>query len=82
VRTDPSRPGLQIPDDYPQTFVLAAYDYFRGGDKWPHHVKELRGRFGTEKFFMEAMEEIWEQNGWSIDIKLRKEWRKLFRGTP
>ena len=82
MRNDPSRPGLMIPDDYPATFVQAAYDYFRGGVHWPGVIKELRGRFGTEKFYMEALEEVWTQNGWQIDIKTRKEWRKLFRGTP
>ena len=82
MRTDPSRPGLLIPDDFPQTFILAAYDYFRGGLRGDHLVKELRGRFGTEKFYIEALEELWEQNGWTVDIRVRKEWRKLFRGTP
>ena len=82
MRADPERPGLMIPDDYPQTFVQAAYDHFRNGSTWPSVMKELRGRFGTEKFYMEALEEIWTQNGWPIDIKTRKEWRKLFRGTP
>ncbi len=82
MRPDPERPGLMIPDDYPQSFVQAAYDYFRGGYNGSHIVKELRGRFGTEKFYMEALEEVWTQNSWPIDIKTRKEWRKLFRGTP
>ena len=82
MRNDPDRPGLGIPDDYPTTFVQAAYDHFRNGSTWPSVMKELRGRFGIEKFYMEALEEIWIQNSWPIDIKARKEWRKVFRGTP
>lgn len=81
MRNDPDRPGLSIPDDYPQSFVQAAYDHFLLDRTWPSVMKELRGRFGTEKFYMEALEEVWVQNGWPVDIKVRKEWRKVFRGT-
>ena len=46
---DANRPGLSIPDSYSPTFARALYDH-RVGTVTPDVIRELRTRYGTEKF--------------------------------
>ena len=77
MSADPSRPGLSIPDGYSPEFTRALYD-FRMGNKWPNVIRELKTRFGTSKFYIEAVETIYEHNEWKLDQKTKKELKKIF----
>jgi len=73
-----SRPGLLIPDSYSSNFAKALYDH-RVGSVTFDVIKELRTRYGTEKFFMEAVESIYEHNGWQLGIKVKRDLKKIFK---
>lgn len=76
---DTSRPGLTVPDGYSSEFTKALYDY-RMGNVTTATIREIRTRFGTEKFFVEALETIYEENGWKLDIKTKRDLKKIFKG--
>ena len=75
---DPTRPGLEVPDGYSTEFTKALYDH-KMGYKMPHVISELRNRFGTERYFLEAVESVYEQNSWKLDIKTKRELKKIFK---
>lgn len=77
---DLSRPGLSVPDGYSPEFTRAIYDH-RMGHVSPTVIKEIRTRFGTEKYFVEAIEAIYEQNDWKLEIKLKRDLKKIFKGV-
>jgi hypothetical protein len=74
---DLSRPGLEVPDGYSPEFTRALYDH-RMGNKYPNVISEIRSRFGTERYFLEAVESVYEQNEWKLDIKTKRELKKIF----
>lgn len=76
---DATRPGLEVPDGYSQEFTRAIYDH-RMGNVSIGVIKELRTRFGTEKFFVEAVEAVYEQNEWKLDIKTKRDLKRIFKG--
>ena len=76
---DTSRPGLEVPDGYSAEFTRAIYDH-RMSALTQTGIRELRTRFGTEKFFVEAVEAIYEQNEWKLDIKTKRDLKKIFKG--
>ncbi len=67
-----------VPDGYSHEFARALYEH-RNGNKEYSIIKELRTRFGTEKFFVESVETIYEFNEWKLDIKTKKDLRKIFK---
>jgi hypothetical protein len=74
---DTTRPGLEVPEGYSSEFTKALYDH-RQGYKLPHVISEIRNRFGTERYFLEAVESVYEQNNWKLDIKSKRELKKIF----
>jgi hypothetical protein len=74
---DSSRPGLEVPDGYSAEFARALYDH-RMGNTYPSVISEIRNRFGTERYFLEAVEAVYEQNEWKLDIKTKRSLKKLF----
>jgi hypothetical protein len=76
---DSSRPGLLIPDDYSAIFARSIYDH-REGHVSVETLKELRTRYGTERYFMEAVEAIYEHNDWKLGIKTKRDLKKIFKG--
>lgn len=76
---DPSRPGLLISDSYSAIFAKAVYDH-RVGRLTSDTIRELRTRYGTELYFMEAVEAIYEYNDWSLGIKTKRDLKKIFKG--
>ena len=67
-----------VPDGYSNEFARALYEH-RNGNKGYNVIKELRSRFGTEKFYIESVETIYEFNDWKLDIKTKKDLRKIFK---
>jgi len=71
---------FNVPDGFSPQFCNAVYGFFTGRrDK--HIFDELKTRFGTERYYLESIEEIYNENGWRLDIKSRKAYREIFRGT-
>jgi hypothetical protein len=68
-----------VPDGFSITFARAVRDFYIGGRK-PETIRELRTRYGTEVYYMEAIEEIYAENGWKFDAKSKKLMRSVFRG--
>ena len=77
---DSSRPGLTVPDGYSGEFTKALYDH-RMGNVTASTIREIRTRFGTEKFFIEALEAVYQENEWKLDIKTKRELKKIFNGS-
>lgn len=75
---DTSRPGLSIPDSYSAAFARALFDH-RVGTVNFEVIRELRTRYGTEKFFLEAVESIYEHNSWQLGIKVKRDLKKIFK---
>ena len=75
---DANRPGLSIPDSYSPTFARALYDH-RVGTVTPDVIRELRSRYGTERFFLEAVESIYEHNSWQLGIKVKRDLKRIFK---
>jgi hypothetical protein len=48
------------------------------GNTYPSVISEIRNRFGTERYFLEAVEAVYEQNEWKLDIKTKRSLKKLF----
>ena len=71
---------LEIPDGYSPEFARALYEY-RIGNVSYSVINELRNRFGTERFFVEAVEAVFETNSWKLDIKTKRDLKKLFKGV-
>lgn len=75
---DTSRPDLSIPDSYSPTFARALYDH-RVGNMTFEVIRELKTRYGTEKFFLEAVESIYEHNSWQLGIKVKRDLKRIFK---
>jgi hypothetical protein len=69
-----------IPDGFSVTFARAVRDFYTG-DRSSSTIKELRMRYGTENYYMEAIEEIFSENGWRFDAKTKRLMRAVFKGT-
>jgi len=71
---------FKVPDGFSPQFCNAVYGFYSGRrDK--HIFDELRSRYGTERYYLEYVEEIYAENGWKLDIKSRKAYREIFRGV-
>lgn len=70
---------LEIPDGYSAEFARALFEH-RSGNITYNVISELRNRFGTEKFFIEAVEAVYETNSWKLDIKTKRDLKKIFKG--
>lgn len=75
---DTNRPGLSISDSYSAAFSRALYDH-RAGNVTAEVIRELKTRYGTEKFFLEAVESIYEYNSWQLGIKTKRDLKKIFK---
>lgn len=71
-------PNFEIPAGFSVPFTSAVYD-FHMGRRDEQTLKELRSRFGTENYYIEAIEEIYSENSWRLDPKTKKMFRKIFR---
>ena len=74
---DSSRPGLEVPDGYSTEFTRALYGH-RMGHVHSAVINEIKNRFGTERYFLEAVEAVYEQNNWKLDIKTKRTLKKIF----
>jgi len=79
MSNDQNRPGFLIPDSYSAIFARAIYDH-RAGMVTADTIRELRTRYGTERYFMEAVEAIYEHNDWALGIKTKRDLKKIFKG--
>jgi len=73
-----STQSVMIPDGYSPEFARALNE-FRNGNFSSAVFSEIRNRYGTERFFVEALEEIFSHNGWKLDIKTKRNLKKLFK---
>ncbi len=70
---------VSVPDGFSIPFTNAVRDFYVG-IRNPNVIRELRTRFGTENYYMDAIEEIFSENGWKFDAKMKKLMRSVFRG--
>jgi len=77
-----TRPGLTLPDPWecPQTVAEAIWDVRNRQDGYHTH-KFLRDKYGTENFFMLAVEMVYEVNSWTLTQAEKKTFRKIYRET-
>jgi len=77
-----TRPGLTLPDPWecPQTVAEAIWDVRNRQDGYHTH-KFLREKYGTENFFMLAVEMVYEVNSWTLTQAEKKTFRKIYRET-
>ena len=77
-----TRPGLTLPDplECPQTVAEAIWDVRNRQDGYHTH-KFLREKYGTENFFMLAVEMVYEVNSWTLTQAEKKQFRKIYRET-
>jgi hypothetical protein len=77
-----TRPGLTLPDPWecPQTVAEAIYDIRNRQDGFHTH-KLLREKYGTENFYMLAVEMVYEVNDWRLTAADKKNFRKIYRET-
>jgi hypothetical protein len=77
-----TRPGLTLPDPWecPQTVAEAIWDVRNRQDGYHTH-KFLREKYGTENFFMLAVEMVYEVNSWTLTQAEKKQFRKIYRET-
>ena len=77
-----TRPGLTLPDPWecPQTVAEAIWDVRNRQDGYHTH-KFLRDKYGTENFFMLAVEMVYEVNSWTLTQAEKKQFRKIYRET-
>ncbi len=73
-----STQSVMIPEGYSPEFARALNE-FRNGNFSQTVINEIRNRYGTERFFVEALEEIFKHNDWKLDIKLKRNLKKLFK---
>jgi hypothetical protein len=73
-----STQSVMIPDGYSPEFARALNE-FRNGNFSSSVFSEIRNRYGTERYFLEALEEIFSHNGWKLDIKTKRNLKKLFK---
>lgn len=66
-------------EEIPRSWASAVYRWRQGLHDW-NDLQEMRGRYGTERYFMESFEELYKQNGWTCDAKSKRSARSLFRG--
>lgn len=78
-----TRPGLTLPDPWecPQTVAEAIWDVRNHQDGFHTH-KFLREKYGTENYFMLAVEMVYEVNNWLLTQSDKKNFRKIYRETP
>ena len=78
-----TRPGLTLPDPWecPQLVAEAIWDIRNRQDGFHTH-KFLRDKYGTENFYMLAVEMVFEVNGWTLTTADKKLYRKVYRETP
>jgi hypothetical protein len=69
---------LEIPDGYSPDFAKALYEY-RMGNITHSVLREIKQRFGTERFFVEAVEAIYQTNEWKLDIKTKRDLKRIFK---
>ena len=70
--------SIMIPDGYSPEFARALNE-FRNGNFSHSVLNEIKNRYGTERYFVEALEEIFSHNGWKLDIKTKRNLKKLFK---
>lgn len=70
--------NFEIPPGFSVPFTSAVND-FRMGKRDEQTLRELRTRFGTEHYYIEAIEEIYSENSWHLEPKIKKIFRKIFR---
>lgn len=73
-----SSSNITIPDGYSAEFTRAVNE-FRNGNFTHTVLSEIKNRYGTERFFVEAIEEIFSHNGWKLDIKTKRNLKKVFK---
>lgn len=70
---------FEVPDGFSYQFCNAVYGFYSGRrDK--HIFDELKTRFGTERYYIESIEEIYRENKWKLDVKTKRAFREIFRG--
>jgi len=79
----PTRPGLILPDPWecPQLVAEAIWD-IRNRQDGAHTHKFLRDKYGTEDFYMLAVEAVFESNSWTLTANDKKVFRKAYREVP
>lgn len=80
-RVEENKPEVQpfICEEMPRSWASAVYRWRQGLHSW-EDLQEMRGRYGTERYFMESFEELYKQNDWTCDAKSKRAARTLFRG--
>lgn len=81
-KTQEPKPEVQpfLYEEMPRSWAAAVWRW-RGGNHTWEDLREMKTRYGTERYFMESFEELYKQNGWECDAKSKRAARSLFRGA-
>jgi hypothetical protein len=70
------------PEDCTASFAEVVHDVYYLRELTEAQTKRLRTCYGTMDWFLLAVNEVFEANGWTFDRRQKAPFRKIYRGEP